>query len=115
MKTYVELNGHTNTRAQFLARVRAALRATNTDCYVSWIDYIDGACEEMDEIASGKRARYYHYHKADSDSNFDELCAASATAYQIYLKRKDERQFYNFNLEWDDGHGYFYCIDSAIA
>ncbi len=28
------------------------------------------------------------------------------------MNRKDERSFYNFIVEWDGEHGYFYCIDA---
>lgn len=112
MKNYIEIQRNTKTFAQFLAQCRAALRNHPAAVYAEWIYQIDGAKEEIDEIAAGNREKYYHKHKADEERPFNEVCAASATGFQIYLNRKDERAFYNFILEWEDGHGYFYCVDS---
>lgn len=110
MKYYVEIQGHTTTRAQFVARCRAALRKTGLPCYDAWIDTLD-CTEEMDMIAAGNRTEYYSKHHADEERPFDELCSCSSTSYQLYLNRKDENVFYNFIFEWFDGYGYFYCID----
>lgn len=114
MKHYIEIQRNTKTFAQFLAQCRAALRKHPAPVYsapIGWIETIDGAREEMNAIEAGEREKYYNKHRADDERPFDEICAPSATSYQIYLNRKDERSFYNFILEWEDGHGYFYCID----
>jgi hypothetical protein len=112
MKQYVEISGYTQTAAQWAARCRAALRKAGP-VYASWADYISGAMEEMNEIAEGKKGRYYNNHKADDERNFDEICAASADSYQIYYKSHDPEYpgLYNLIVEYDGEHGYMYCVD----
>lgn len=109
---YVEISGYTQTAAQWAARCRAALRKAG-ECYAPWADYITGAMEEMNEIAEGKRSKYYNKHRADDERNFDEICAASASSYQIYYRGRDPENpgLYNLIVEYDGEHGYMYCID----
>lgn len=107
----VEISRNTKTQAQFAAQCRAALRKSG-EVYASWADYISGAMEEMNAIAAGKHERYYNSHRADEERQFDEICAASAGTYQIYLKRYDYPGFYNLIVEYSDGYGYMFCSDS---
>jgi hypothetical protein len=114
MKGYVEISRHTATQSQFAAQCRAALRSAG-GAYTDWADHITDAMKEMNDIAAGKRSGYHNSHKADDERNFDEICAASADSYQIYLKRYDEPCSYNLIIEYADGHGYMYCTDSTAT
>lgn len=111
-KQYVEISGYTQNAAQWAARCRAALRKAGGP-YVEWADYISGAMEEMSEIAEGKRSEYHNRHRADSERNFDETCAANRSSYQIYYKSHDPEclGLYNLIVEYDGEHGYMYCVD----
>lgn len=117
MKNHIEIQGYTKTRAQFLARCRAALRKHPGDYYEAWVDYLNGACEEMDEVANGtKEPHHYRTNSViDPESPHAEENHTTADSYQIYYKSYEHGAFYNFILEWDDGHGYFYCIDGMAV
>lgn len=110
-KSCIEIQGYTKTRAQFLARCRAALR--KHPGYEAWADYLKGACEEMDEVANGtKKPHHYCMNKAiDPETWRAEANHTTAHGYQIYYKNYETGAHYNFCLEWDGEHGYFYCIE----
>ncbi len=115
MEQYIEVHRCTETRAQFAAQCRRAIRPHET--LRGWVEYIDGAIEEMDEIARGERESYRHVRKADEERRFDETCAASADAWQIYYKSCEPgvTAQYNMIFEWSDGFGYMYLTQTQIV
>lgn len=71
----------------------------------------------MNKIALGDLERYRNVHKADEERRFDETCAASADAWQIYYKSCElgVTAQYNMIFEWSDGFGYMYLTQTPIV
>ncbi len=109
----VEISRNTQTQAQFMAQCRDALRKTKNDAYLAWADYISGARDEMNDILNGKREAYHNHHTPDNERPFTETSACDDSGHQVYYRNNNDNTYYNFILEWNDGSGYFYCIDSV--